>query len=74
MSKLEYVLSVENIEISLYTLSLTVASTLNPRQFSQSLEISKQVSFFLEELNKLFRENWSQILTAGYLFENGSKA
>ena len=56
MSKLEYVLNVENIEISLYTLSSTFASTLNPWQFSQSLEISKQVSFFLEELSKLFQK------------------
>ena len=41
------VLSVENIEISLYAQASTVASTFNPRQYSQSLEIPKQISYVL---------------------------
>ena len=34
---------------------------------TSSLEISKQISYVLEELNELFRENCSEFLTAGDL-------
>ena len=34
---------------------------------TSSLEISKQISYVLEELNELFQENCSEFLTAGDL-------
>ena len=59
-------MSVENIEISLYTLSSRVASTLNPRQFSQSLEISKQ---FLRGIKQAISRKLATTSTAGYLLK-----
>ena len=50
MSELEYFLSVENIEISCP--SSRVASTFNPRQYLQSLEISKQISYVLRGIKR----------------------
>ena len=67
MSELEY-LTVENIEISLWyaqarqsLLLLTQGNTYNRLRF-----LNKYL-MFSEELNELFRENWSKFLTAGYL-------
>ena len=71
MSELEYFLSVENIEISLYCPSstCTVASTSNPRQYNiyNRLRFLNKYLMFLEEMNELFGGNWSKFLTAGYL-------
>ena len=69
MCELEYFLSVENIEISLLCPSTTVASTFKPRQYLQSLEISKQISCVLSGIDRAIsrKKNWSKFLTAGYL-------
>ena len=48
VSELEYFLSVKNIEISLYAQARqSQPSTFNPRQYLQSLEIPKQISYVL---------------------------
>ena len=48
VSELEYFLSVKNIEISLYAQARqSKPSTFNPRQYLQSLEIPKQISYVL---------------------------
>ena len=70
VSELEYFLSVKNIEITLYAQARqSQPSTFNPRQYLQSLEIPKQISYVLTGMKwaTVFRENWSKFLTAGYL-------
>ena len=48
VSELEYFLSVKNIEITLYAQARqSQPSTFNPRQYLQSLEIPKQISYVL---------------------------
>ena len=69
MSELEYFLSVENIEISLYA---QARQSLNSILLTQGniynrLTFLNKYLMFLEELNEPFRENWSKFLTAGYL-------
>ena len=53
MSELEYFLSVKNIEISLYAQARqSQPSTFNPRQYLQSLEIPKQISYVLRGIKR----------------------
>ena len=72
MSELEYFLSVENIEISLYAqarqslLLLTQGNIYNRLRFLNKYLMTGSL-MFLEELNELYGENWSKFLTAGYL-------
>ena len=67
MSELEYFLSVENIEISLYAQARQSLLLLTQGNIYNRLTFLNKYLMFLEELNKLFRENWSKFLTAGYL-------
>ena len=67
MSELEYFLSVENIEISLYAQarqSLLLLTQLQGNIYNRLRFLNKYL-IFLEELNELFRENWSKFLPAG---------
>ena len=68
VSELEYFQSVKNIKISLYAQGrqLHQPSTFKPRQYLQSLEIPKEISYVLRGI-KQARENWSKFLTARYL-------
>ena len=67
VSELEYFLSVENIEISLYAQAWQSLLLLTQGNIYNRLRFLNKYLMFLEELNKLFRENWSKFLTAGYL-------
>ena len=67
MSELEYFLSVKNIEISLYAQARQLLLLLTQGNFYNRLRFLNKYLMFLEELNKLFQENWSKFLTAGYL-------
>ena len=67
MSELEYFLSVENIEISLYAQARQSLLLLTQGNIYNRLTFLNKYLMFLEELNKPFRENWSKFLTAGYL-------
>ena len=67
MSELEYFLSVENIEISLYAQARQSLLLLTQGNIYNRLTFLNKYLMFLEELNELFRENWSKFLTAGYL-------
>ena len=68
MSDLEYFLiSVENIEISLYAPARQSLILLTQGNIYNRLTFLNKYIMFLEELNELFRENWSKFLTAGYL-------
>ena len=67
MSELEYFLSVENIEISLYAQARESLLLLTQSKIYNRLRFLNIYLKFLEELNELFRENWSKFLTAGYL-------
>ena len=67
MSELEYFLSVENIEISLYAQARQSLLLLTQGNIYNRLRFLNKYLMFLEELNELFRENWSKFLTAGYL-------
>ena len=66
MSELEYLLSVENIEISLYAQARQSLLLLQGNIYNHLRFLNKYLMFF-EELNELFGENWSKFLTAGYL-------
>ena len=53
VSELEYFLSVKNVEISLYAQAQqSQPSTFNPRQYLQSLEIPKQISYVLRGIKR----------------------
>ena len=67
MSELEYFLNVENIEISLYAQVRQLLLLLTQGNINNRLRFLNKYLMFLEELNELFRENWSKFLTAGYL-------
>ena len=67
VSELEYFLSVENIEISLYAQARQSLLLLTQGNIYNCLRFLNKYLMFLEELNELFRENWSKFLTAGYL-------
>ena len=67
MSELEYFLSVENIEISLYAQARQSLLLLTQSSIYNRLRFLNKYLRLLEELNELFRENWSKFLTAGYL-------
>ena len=67
MSELEYFLSVENIEISLYAQARQLLLPSTQGNIYNRLRFLNKYLTFLEELNELFRENWSKFLTAGYL-------
>ena len=67
VSELEYFLSVENIEISLYAQAWQSLLLLTQGNIYNRLRFLNKYLMFLEKLNKLFRENWSKFLTAGYL-------
>ena len=67
MLELEYFLSVENIEISLYAQARQSLLLFNQGNIYNRLRFLNKYVMFLEELNELFRENWSKFLTAGYL-------
>ena len=67
MSELEYFLSVENIQISLYAHARQSLPLLTQGNIYNRLRFLNKYLMFLEELNELFRENWSKFLTAGYL-------
>ena len=75
MSELEYFLSVENIEISLYAQARQSLLLLTQGNIYDRLRfLNKKYLMFLEELNELFGENRSKFLTTGYLvFENSSR-
>ena len=65
--ELEYFLSVENIEISLYAQARQSLLLLTQGNIYNLLTFLNKYLMFLEELNELFRENWWKFLTAGYL-------
>ena len=58
--------SVENIEISLYAQARQSLLLLTQGNIYNRLTFLNKYLMFLEELNELFRENWSKFLTAGY--------
>ena len=59
--------SVENIEISLYAQARQSLLLLTQGNIYNRLRFLNKYLMFLEELNELFRENWSKFLTPGYL-------
>ena len=63
MSELEYF--VKNIEISLYAHARQSLLLLNLGNIYNRLRFLDKYLMFLEELNELFRENWSKFLTTG---------
>ena len=65
--ELEYFLSVENIEISLHAQAGHSLLLLTQGNIYNHLRLLNKYLMFLEELNKLFWENWSKFLTSGYL-------
>ena len=65
--ELEYFRSVENIEISLYAQAPQSLLLLTQGNIYNRLRLLNKYVVFLEELNELFRENWSKFLTSGYL-------
>ena len=67
VSELEYFPSVENIEISLYAQARQSLLLLTQGNIYNRLTFLNKYLMFLEELNELFRENWSKFLTAVYL-------
>ena len=67
MSELDYFVSVENTEISLYAQSRQSLLLLTQGNIYNCLRFLNKYLMFLEELNELFGENWSKFLTAKYL-------
>ena len=67
MSELEYFLSVENIEISLYAQARQSLLLLTQGNIYNRLRFLNKYFMFLEELNELFGENWAKFLTSGCL-------
>ena len=68
MSELEYFLSVENIEISLYAQARQSLLLLTQGNIYNRLRFLNKYLMLLEELNELFRENCSQFLNAETVF------
>ena len=66
MSELEYFLSVENIEILLYAQARQSLLLLTQGNIYNRLRFLNKYLVFYEDLNELFRENWSKFLTAEY--------
>ena len=60
MSELEYFLSVENIEISLYAQARQSPMLLTQGNIYNRLRLPNKYLTFLKELNELFRENCSK--------------
>ena len=58
---------VENIEISLYAQTQQSLLLLTQGNIYNRLTFLNKYLMLLEELNELFRENWSKFLTSGYL-------
>ena len=67
MPELEYFLSVENIEISVYAQARQSLLLLTQGNIYNRLRYLNKYLMFFEELNEQFGENWSKFLTAGYL-------
>ena len=67
MSELEYFLSVENIEISLYAQARQSLLRLTQGNIYDRLRFLNKYLMFLVELNELSGENRSKFLTTGYL-------
>ena len=67
MSELEYFLSVENIEISLYAQARQSLLLLTQGNIYDRLRFLNKYLMFLEELSELFGENRSKFMTTGYL-------
>ena len=67
MSELEYSLSVENIQISLYAHARQSLLLLTQGNIYNRLRFLNKYLMLLEELNELFRETCSNFLNAGYL-------
>ena len=67
MSELEYFLSVQNIEISLYAQARQSLLLLTQGNIYNRLRFLDKYLMFLEKLNELFGVNWSKFLTAGHL-------
>ena len=67
MSELEYFLSVQNIEISVYAQARQSLLLLTQGNIYNRLRFLNKYVMFLEELKELFGDNWSKFLTAGYL-------
>ena len=63
--KVEYFLSVENIEISPYAQARSSLLFLTQGNLENRLRFLNKYLMFL--LNELFRENWSKFLIEGYL-------
>ena len=61
------ILSFENIEISLYAQARQSLLLLTQGDTYNRLRSLNKYLMFLEELNRLFGENWSKFVTAGYL-------
>lgn len=55
------------MEISLYAQARQSLLLLTQGNIYNRLRFLNKYLMFLEELNELFRENWSKFLTAGYL-------
>ena len=68
VSELEYFLSVENIEISLYAQARQSLLLLTQGNIYNRLTFLNKYIMFLEELNELFRENCSKFLNAETVF------
>ena len=67
VSELEYFPGVENIEISLYAQARQSLLLLTQGNIYNRLRFLNKYLMFLEQLNELFRENWSKFLSARYL-------
>ena len=67
VSELEYSLSVENIQISLYAHARQSLLLLTHGNIYNRLRFLNKYLMLLEELNELFPENCSKFLNAGYL-------
>ena len=68
MSELEYFLSVENIEISLYAQARQSLLLLTQGNIYNRLRFLNKYLMLLEELNELFGENCSKFLNAETVF------
>ena len=67
MSELEYFLSVENIEISLYAQARQSLLLLTQGNIYNRLRFLNKYLMFLGELNEPFRESWAKFLTEIFL-------
>ena len=69
MSELEYFLSVENIEISLYAQARQSLLLLTQGNIYNRLRFLNKYFMFLEELNELFGENWAKLVCVLFLIK-----